>query len=107
LFRSALLPDRPASGLVTGIASLIVVLFFVTSSDSGSLVVDMLSSGGDVDPPVWSRVLWSVLEGALAAALMLAGGLVALRGVAITIALPLSVGMILLCLPLLKQVRVQ
>jgi len=102
-----LLADRPASGLVIGIAILIVVLFFVTSSDSGSLVVDMLSSGGDVDPPVWSRVLWSVLEGALAAALMLAGGLVALRGVAITIALPFSVVMILMCFALLKQFRVE
>ena len=102
-----LLADLPASGLVIGIAIIIVVLFFVTSSDSGSLVVDMLSSGGNVEPPVWSRVLWSVLEGALAAALMLAGGLIALRGVAITIALPFSVVMILMCFALLKQFRIE
>ncbi|WP_324650234.1 BCCT family transporter [Georgenia sp. H159] len=102
-----LLQDLPAGGLLVGIAIIIVVLFFVTSSDSGSLVVDMLASGGDIDPPKWSRVLWAVLEGAVAAALVLAGGLVALRGVAITIALPFSVVMILMCVSLLRQFRVE
>lgn len=102
-----LLDDLPAAGLVIGVAILIVVLFFVTSSDSGSLVVDMLASGGDVDPPVWSRVLWAVLEGAVAVALVLAGGLTALRGVAISIALPFSIVMIVMCFALVRQFRVE
>ena len=102
-----LLDDLPASGLVIGVSILVVILFFVTSSDSGSLVVDMLASGGNVDPPVWSRVLWALLEGAVAVALVLAGGLMALRGVAITIALPFSLVMILMCFALVKQFRAE
>ncbi|MBD8061965.1 BCCT family transporter [Actinomycetaceae bacterium Sa1BUA1] len=102
-----LLDDLPAAGLVIGVAILIVVLFFVTSSDSGSLVVDMLASGGEVEPPVWSRVLWAVLEGAVAVALVLAGGLTALRGVAISIALPFSIVMIVMCFALVRQFRVE
>src|SRR5690606_37588637 len=102
-----LLDDLPAAGLVIGVAILIVVLFFVTSSDSGSLVVDMLASGGNVEPPVWSRVLWAVLEGAVAVALVLAGGLTALRGVAISIALPFSIVMIVMCFALVRQFRVE
>ena len=52
------------------IAIILVAVFFVTSSDSGSLVVDMLASGGHPNPPMWSRVLWALLEGLLAAALL-------------------------------------
>jgi choline/glycine/proline betaine transport protein len=102
-----LLEGLPASGLVIGAAIIIVILFFVTSSDSGSLVVDMLASGGETEPPVWSRVLWSLLEGAVAVALVLAGGLDALRGVAITIALPFSVVMIVMCFALVRQFRIE
>ncbi|WP_154796054.1 BCCT family transporter [Occultella kanbiaonis] len=100
-----LLRELPGGTIVCGLAIILVVLFFVTSSDSGSLVVDMLASGGDPEPPTWSRVLWSLLEGAVALALVIAGGLVALRGVAIAIALPFSVVMILMCFACLKQFR--
>ncbi|MFV0426209.1 MAG: BCCT family transporter [Beutenbergiaceae bacterium] len=100
-----LLDSFPGGSLLVGVAILLVVLFFVTSSDSGSLVVDMLASGGDLDPPKWSRVLWALLEGLVAVALVLAGGLSALRGVAIAIALPFSVVMIFMCIALLRQFR--
>ena len=77
----------------------LVVIFFVTSSDSGSFVVDMLASGGDANPPVWSRVMWATLEGAVAAALILVGGaggtgLSALQTMAILVAAPFSIVMI-------------
>ncbi|MFV0251913.1 MAG: BCCT family transporter [Beutenbergiaceae bacterium] len=100
-----LLDAFPGGSLLVGVAVLLVVLFFVTSSDSGSLVVDMLASGGDLDPPKWSRVLWALLEGLVAVALVLAGGLAALRGVAIAIALPFSVVMIFMCIALMRQFR--
>ena len=102
-----MLQDLPAGGLLVGIAIIIVVLFFVTSSDSGSLVVDMLASGGNLEPPRWSRVMWAVLEGAVAAALVVAGGLIALRGVAITIALPFSLVMVLMCIALVRQFKAE
>ncbi len=62
-----LLDAMPAGTLLSIIAIFLIVVFFVTSSDSGSYVVDMLSSGGDPNPPVWSRVMWAMLEGLVAA----------------------------------------
>lgn len=101
------LGEFPGGAVVSGIAVLLIVLFFVTSSDSGSLVVDMLASGGMTEPPTWSRVLWAVLEGLVAIALLLAGGLMALRGVAISIALPFSLVMILMAMATLKQLKAE
>ncbi|GAB2857996.1 BCCT family transporter [Nocardioides pacificus] len=95
-----LLDGLPASGLLSVLAMVLVVIFFVTSSDSGSFVVDMLASGGDPQPPVWSRVFWAVLEGLIAATLLIAGavgggdGLGALQTMAILLAAPFSVVMI-------------
>src|SRR5690606_25307144 len=83
-----MLNGLPAGGLLSGIAIVLVTIFFITSSDSGSLVVDMLASGGDPDPPTWSRVLWTVVEGLVAIGLLLAGGLGALQTGAIITALP-------------------
>ncbi|MGP5073836.1 BCCT family transporter, partial [Arthrobacter rhombi] len=74
-----MLAELPLGGVLSVIAVLLVTIFFVTSSDSGSLVIDMLASGGDTDPPKWSRVLWASLEGLVAIALLLAGGLGALQ----------------------------
>ena len=92
-----LLGAMPGGTLVVGIGIILIVLFFVTSSDSGSLVVDMLASGGEVEPPTWSRVFWAALEGLVAIALLVAGGLVALQAGAIAIALPFSVIMLGMC----------
>ena len=105
-----LLDGLPGGKVLVGLAIILVVLFFVTSSDSGSLVVDMLASGGDPEPPTWSRVFWSVMEGAVAAVLLTVGdetGLTALRYAAIIIALPFSVVMILMCWACLKQFRAE
>src|SRR5690606_19255034 len=65
----------PLSSITSLLATLLVVTFFVTSSDSGSLVVDMLTNGGHEVSPLWQRVFWAVVEGVVAAALLLAGGL--------------------------------
>ncbi|MCK1797921.1 BCCT family transporter [Streptomyces sp. XM4193] len=103
-----LLDTMPGGALVAGFALLLIVLFFVTSSDSGSYVVDMLSSGGDPDPPTWSRVFWSMAEGAVAIALLVASGtgtaaLDTLQTTAILIALPFSVVMIGMCFATIKS----
>lgn len=89
-----LLGDLPAGSVLTVLAILLIGVFFVTSADSGSFVVGMLTSGGDPHPAVWNRILWAVLSGLLAAALLISGGLTALRTAAILIALPFSVVMI-------------
>ena len=92
-----LLAALPAGSLLAAGSVVLIALFFVTSADSGSLVVAMLAGGGDPEPPTWSRVTWAAASGLLAAALLVAGGLVALQTTAILIALPFSVVMIAMC----------
>lgn len=93
-----LLGDLPWGAALSVLAIVLVALFFITSADSGSLVVAMLASGGDPEPRVPVRVTWAVLSGVLAIALLLAGGLVALQTAAILIALPFSVVMVCMAL---------
>ncbi|KAA9132664.1 BCCT family transporter [Marinihelvus fidelis] len=104
LFR--FLEHLPMAAITSTLATLLVITFFVTSSDSGSLVVDMLTSGGtDEETPVWQRIFWAVTEGAIAAALLLAGGLQALQTATIASALPFCAVMLLMCWGLWKAVR--
>jgi len=105
LFR--FLEELPLSAITSVLATVLVVTFFVTSSDSGSLVVDMLTSGGRDDSPVWQRVFWAVVEGVVAAALLLAGGLEALQTATIASALPFAVVMVLMCWGLIRALRIE
>lgn len=100
-----MLSGLPLGAVLSVIAIVLVAVFFITSSDSGSLVVDMLASGGHPDPPTWSRVLWASLEGAVAIALLLAGGLSALQAGAIATALPFSVVLILMSVATYKALN--
>lgn len=85
----------PLSSLVSIIAVILIITFFVTSSDSGSLVVDTIASKGKGESPVWQRVFWAVLEGVVATALLIAGGLGALQSASIIIALPFAAIMLI------------
>jgi choline/glycine/proline betaine transport protein len=97
-----LLDGFPAGALLSAIAIFLIIVFFVTSSDSGSFVVDMIATGGDPNPPVWSRAFWASLEGVVAAVLLVAGGLVALQTMAILVALPFSIVMVLMVFATIK-----
>lgn len=98
----------PFSTISSLIATVLVITFFVTSSDSGSLVIDMLTSGGtNEDTPVWQRIFWSVSEGCIAAALLLAGGLAALQTATIASALPFAIVMLLMCWGLARALRLE
>lgn len=106
LFR--LLEGLPLGVITSVIAVFVIVFFFVTSSDSGSLVIDILSSGGDLEPPTATRVYWSVLEGVAAAVLLIVGGagsLTALQTASIATALPFSVVMVIACIAMLRAFR--
>ncbi len=81
----------PLSVVASVLATVLIVTFFVTSSDSGSFVIDIITSGGVPDPPVAQKVYWAFLEGAVAAALLLAGGIAVLQGASIVLALPFCV----------------
>lgn len=96
----------PLSGITTLLATLLVITFFVTSSDSGSLVIDMITSGGDADPPVWTRIFWALTEGLVAAALIAAGGVGALQTAVIAAGLPFAVIMVFICAGLLRSLRI-
>lgn len=101
----AVLGGLPLGPILSIITIIVIALFFITSSDSGSLVVDMLASGGHPNPPVWSRILWALLEGVLAIALMFAGGLATLQTGSLITALPFSVVLILMCVATVKALR--
>lgn len=95
-----MLQGYPWPLLTSLIGTLSVILFFVTSSDSASLVADIIASGGSEEPTTGTRIFWGVLEGCLAAVLLVAGGLKALQTGAITIGLPFSILIILMCFAL-------
>ncbi len=100
-----LLDGFPLAAVTSVIAIIVVVMFFVTSSDSGSLVVDMLATGGKIETPVLTRVYWASLEGVTAAVLLLVGGtdsLTALQTMSIATAVPFSIVMVLACISLLR-----
>jgi len=114
-----MLQGLPLSTISAALAVAVVTIFFITSSDSGSLVVDMITSGGDPDPPIRQRVFWALTEGAVAAVLLLAGAwavdhmaeggeaevddaLGALQDAAIITALPLTVVLLITCAGLVK-----
>jgi choline/glycine/proline betaine transport protein len=95
----------PFSTITSSIAVLLVAVFFVTSADSGSLVVDTIAAGGVAETPVWQRIYWCGLEGVTAAALLLAGGLTALQTMTLIAALPFACIMILLVVGLFRGIR--
>jgi BCCT family betaine/carnitine transporter len=92
----------PLSGIASFIGIVLVVVFFVTSSDSGSLVIDTITSGGKVDAPVPQRVFWASFEGLVAIALLLGGGLAALQAAAVSTGLPFALVLLLACYALVK-----
>jgi len=92
--------------LVTNFAAIVLVIsFFVTSSDSGSLVVDAFTSGGKLKSPVGQRIFWALMEGTVAAILLVGGGLNALQTAAITTGLPFAVILIIMAFSLRKGLQ--
>ncbi|SUO97339.1 BCCT family transporter [Suttonella ornithocola] len=87
----AFLEQLPMSSITAPLAMIMVVLFFVTSADSGSMVIDTLANNGAEKTPVWSRVYWASLEGIIAVVLLFAGGLGALQTMTIASALPFAI----------------
>ena len=101
----AFLEQLPWSGVVSIVAIAMVAVFFVTSADSGALVVDLLASGGAERTPMLQRIFWSLLMGAVAIALLLADGLTALQTATIASALPFSVILLLSLWGLFKALK--
>jgi choline/glycine/proline betaine transport protein len=100
-----LLEQFPLSAVTSIVGVVLVISFFVTSSDSGSLVVDSLTAGGKLDAPIPQRIFWALTEGAVAAVLLIGGGLGALQTAAISTGLPFAVILIILMWSLLKGLQ--
>jgi len=100
-----LLQTYPMGWLLVLIGTISVILFFVTSSDSASFVADMIASGGSPNPTLGTRLFWGILEGVLAATLLVAGGLTALQTGAIALGLPLAIVIIAMCVSLVLSLR--
>ena len=90
-------------GFLTSILGIVLVTsFFVTSSDSGSLVIDSITSGGKLNTPVGQRIFWAFSEGAVAIALLIGGGLIALQAAVVSTGLPFAILLIVMCFSLYK-----
>ncbi len=86
-----MLAHLPLTAITSFVGIVLVIVFFVTSSDSGSLVIDTISAGGKVNAPIPQRVFWASFEGLVAVALLLGGGLVALQAMAVSTGLPFAI----------------
>ncbi|NND41527.1 MAG: BCCT family transporter [Silicimonas sp.] len=98
----AMLEGLPFSAITSTIGIVLVIVFFVTSSDSGSLVIDTITAGGKVDAPIPQRVFWCTFEGLVAIALLIGGGLGALQAMVISTGLPFTVILLLICWAIIK-----
>ncbi|MDY8110653.1 BCCT family transporter [Fulvimarina sp. 2208YS6-2-32] len=92
----AMLNQLPLTQITSLVGIILVIVFFVTSSDSGSLVIDTITAGGKLDAPTAQRVFWATFEGLIAIALLLGGGLAALQGAAIATGLPFAILLLVL-----------
>ena len=98
-----MLENLPLPEVTSFVAIVLVLVFFVTSSDSGSLVVDSITAGGKLDAPIPQRIFWATAEGTIAAALLYGGGddaLGAMQAAAITVGLPFTILLLVMCISL-------
>ncbi|MBW5801080.1 BCCT family transporter [Halomonas elongata] len=100
-----MLNELPLSGLMSTLGIILALIFFVTSSDSGSLVIDTITAGGKIDAPRPQRMFWAAVEGLIAIVLLLGGGLSALQAGVTATAIPFSIVMILMCYSIIRALN--
>jgi choline/glycine/proline betaine transport protein len=100
-----LLELYPYASITSSLAIFLVFVFFITSSDSGSLVIDIITAGGNLNPPVAQRIFWALTEGVVAAVLLAGGGLLALQTAAITTGLPFALILAAMCVGLYRALK--
>jgi BCCT family betaine/carnitine transporter len=96
------LGQLPMTEITSFIGIVLVIVFFVTSSDSGSLVIDTITSGGKIDAPKPQRVFWGLIEGAIAIALLIGGGLSALQAMSVSTGLPFTIVLLVGCYAIIR-----
>ena len=97
-----MLGQLPLTSITSFVGIILVIVFFVTSSDSGSLVIDTIAAGGKVNAPIPQRIFWCSFEGLVAIALLLGGGLTALQAMAVSTGLPFTIILLIACWSIVK-----
>jgi len=97
-----MLSHLPLTGITSLIGIVLVIVFFITSSDSGSLVIDTIAAGGKTNAPVIQRVFWASFEGMVAIALLLGGGLAALQAMSVSTGLPFTLVLLGACYSIVR-----
>jgi len=97
-----MLEQLPLAEITSFVGIILVLVFFITSSDSGSLVIDTITAGGKIDAPKPQRVFWGFIEGAIAIALLLGGGLAALQAAAVSAGLPFTLVLLVGCYAIIR-----
>ncbi|MGO2242154.1 MAG: BCCT family transporter [Halomonas sp.] len=100
-----MLNELPLTGLMSTLGIILALIFFITSSDSGSLVIDTITAGGKIDAPRPQRMFWAVIEGLIAIVLLIGGGLTALQAGVTATAIPFSIVMLLMCYSIIKALN--
>jgi len=100
-----MLQSLPMSFFTSLLGVLLVITFFVTSSDSASLVIDIITAGGNTNPPTVQRIFWATTEGLVAIVLLIGGGLIALQTVSIITGLFFAIILLFMCVSLLKGLK--
>ena len=103
----AMLESLPLAAITSTIGVILVIVFFVTSSDSGSLVIDTITAGGKVDAPVPQRVFWCTFEGLVAIVLLIGGGLSSLQAMVISTGLPFTLVLLLMCVAIFRGLQTE
>ncbi|ANG62700.1 BCCT transporter [Marinobacterium aestuarii] len=98
----SMLAELPLTEITSFLGIVLVIVFFVTSSDSGSLVIDTITAGGKIDAPTPQRIFWCVFEGLVAIALLLGGGLGALQAMSVSTGFPFTIVLLLACVAIVK-----
>lgn len=101
----AMFEQLPLHAITSFLGIVLVIVFFVTSSDSGSLVIDTITAGGKIDAPVSQRVFWCTFEGLVAIALLLGGGLGSLQAMAVSTGFPFAIVLLLACYSIIQGLR--
>jgi BCCT family betaine/carnitine transporter len=97
-----MLSQLPLTAITSFVGIVLVLVFFITSSDSGSLVIDTIAAGGKINAPVVQRVFWATVEGLVAIALLLGGGLVGLQAMAVSTGLPFTIVLLAACYAIVR-----
>lgn len=100
-----MLNELPLTGLMSTLGIILALTFFVTSSDSGSLVIDTITAGGKIEAPRPQRMFWATVEGLIAIVLLIGGGLSALQAGVTATAIPFSILMLLMCYSIIRALN--